>query len=342
MRTRRIHPVMMLLAALTVVLVTDVVHAQVRKDRVVLQEATRTRRISGRVLEETWKEVTVDTDDDGVADNTYEADRVRRIEYANRPRYMLEGILLSRKPAQLIVKLSRAYVDDATPRHIRQHAYHDIAEAHAKLARTDASELPKAVEAYEKLFREIPDTRYAVSGRIELGNLLLEMGKGDQAVRQFNALTSGKFGRENARLGKLRVARVELALKRFNRAEKLLGELEASAAGTSAEVDQEVKLLRGRSMVGQAKYDEAYRTVTGVLSEKPSGKVKGMAYCVLGDLFAGRGKSKTALTAYLKVSMMYPETDSTERARAGKEAVRLLKELGRTEQAGELAKQLSE
>ena len=89
---------------------------------------------------------------------------------------------------------------------------------------------------------------------------------------------------------------------------------------------QEVKLLGARSMVGQGKYDEAYRAVTGVLSGKPSGKIRGMAYCVLGDLFAGRGQPKIALTAYLKVAMMYPETDSAERARAGKEAVRLLTE----------------
>ncbi|HUW56338.1 MAG TPA: tetratricopeptide repeat protein [Planctomycetota bacterium] len=329
-----------ILAVVVGVLTAEVLCAQEKKDQVVLQEEARTRRISGRVLEETWKTVTVDTDWDGVADGIYEADKVRRIEYADRPRYMLEAILLKRKPPELIVKLGRAYMDDATPRHIRQHAYYDIADAWARIARTDVTELPKAVEAYEKLFREIPDSRYAVTGRIELGNLLLEMGKGDEAIRQFEALTSGKFGAENARLGKLRVARAELALKRYDRAEKILSSLATSTP--DVELNQEVKLLSARSMVGQGKYDEAHRTVTAVLAQKPTEKVRGMAYCVLGDLFAGRGQPKVALTAYLKVSMMYPETDSTERARAGAQAVRLLEELGRTEEAKELKRSLSE
>lgn len=336
------HLKTLLLTVLAAALWTEAVWAQRRKDRVVLQEKARTRRITGRVLAETWKSVKLDKDDDGVADETYEAERVRRIEYANRPRYILEAILLKREPRKLIVKLARAYVDNVTPKHILQHAYYDIAAAHARLARTDATELPKVLEAYGKLFGEIPDTRYAITGRIELGNLLLELGKGDEAIRQFEVLATGKFGPEIAQVAKLRVARAELALKRFDRAEKLLSELATSTKGTHPELSQEVKLLASRSMVGQKKFDEAYRSISGVLSEKPSRKILGMAYVVLGDLFAERGQHRTALTAYLKVSLMYPETDSVERSRAYKQAARMLEKLGRADQAKELRKQLEE
>ena len=331
------HVKTLILTVLAAGMAATAVYAQKRKDRVVFKDK---RAISGQVLKETWKSVELDRDDDGVADKVYKSDEVDYVKYGTQPRYMLEGILLRRQPRKLIVKLARAYQDDTTPKRVLQHAYYEVAEACASLARTDVRELPKAVEAYEKLFRDIPDTWYAVSGRIELGNLLVELGKGDEAIRQFDVLATGKFGPEIARLGKLRVARAELALKRFGRAESLLSELATSTRGTHPELSQEVKLLASRSMVGQKKFDEAYRSINAVLAEKPSKKILGMAYVVLGDLFAERGRPRTALTAYLKVPLMYPETDSAERSRAYKQAARILKELGRTDEAKELRQQL--
>jgi len=255
---------------------------------------------------------------------------------------MLEAILLKRKPKELVVKLRRAYNDDATPKHVLQHAYYQITEAYAAQARTDPGVLPQAVAAYERLFRDIPDSRYAVTGRVELGNLLLAQGKAEQAVRQFNALATGNFGPEVTRRSKLLVARVEMSLKRYDRAETLLAELAGSTGPKEVGLSQEVKLLRSRALVGQQKFDEAYRGVEAVLAANPSKKVLGMAYCVLGDLFAARGLYTTALTAYLKVPLMYPEADAPEGMRAIEQARKMLRKLGRTEEAKTLDKQIEQ
>jgi len=337
---RRLQIILAMLV--TTALAAGPVFAQQRNDIVVLQGKTGTQKVSGRVLAETWKSVLLDRDHDNRADVEYDAAQVRRVEYGNRPRYMVEAILLKRKPNELIAKLTRAYVDETTPKYVLQHAYYDIAAAYAELADKDADELPKAVQAYERLFRDIPDTKYAVTGRIELGNLLLGAGRTEEASRQFKALADGPFGEKVAREGKLMTARAELALKRFDRAEKLLAELATSAKAEDAESLQEVKLLRSRSLIGQKKYDEAYKNVETVLSEGPSNKVLGMAYCVLGDLFAERAADETALTAYLKVLVMYPETDAAEAGRARKQACLILDKLGRTEEAETLKRSVVE
>ena len=315
---------------------------QGNQDVVVLADTKGTQRVTGTVLKETWQTVEVDRAGSGKADVAYETDQVRRIEYANQPRYMIDARLLKRNPKELIDKLSRAYVDDSTPNYVLQHAYYQIAATYAELAKTDAAMLPKAVEAYDKLFSKIPDTRYAVTGRIELGNLLLDKGQGDQAIKQFKILADGGYGPKVARQGKLMVARMQMSLKQFDQAEKLLSDLATGGVGESAEFAQEVKLLRSRSLVGHKKFEEAYRDIQAVLADKPTERMLGMAYGVLGDLFAAKGLYKTALTAYLKVPMMYGAADDTEKVLAVEQACLMLEKLGRAEEARTLKKQLGE
>ncbi len=313
-----------------------------QKDAVILVQKTGTSRATGTVLSETWKGVELDKDGDGRADVTYDIDQVVRVDYGKFPRYLLDARLLKSKPKELIEKLSRAYADDATPMKILQHAYYDLAKVYADEAKADASQLPKAVDAYNKLFTKMPDTRYAVSGRIELGSLELGLGKNDQAVATFRDLAEGGFGPSVSRRGLLLMARAQLSGGCYEDAERSLTKVAEGLKMDETEMAREVKLLKGRSLVGQKKFDEAWRAVAEVLALNPSKKTLAIAYGVMGDYFAAKGDSRAALTAYLKVPLMYGEADAVEKAEALHQAAEMLKKLGRAKDVDLLTRSAGE
>jgi len=326
-----------LLIAVVAAFVAGEACAQERKDTV---RFTNKSAVSGRVLRDTWETVEVDRNGDGAPDKAYPGESVERVDYAN-PLYVLQGQLRLSKPAGLIrwyTVTHNVYEDTDLPKHVRQQVYYDVANAYVALARGgDAGMLPKAAAAFERLFREVPDTRYAVRGRKELGSLYLEMGKSREAVREFEVLASGKYGAKVAQLSKLLVARVELTLRRWQRAERLLSDLSKSGAVAKGEPAQEVALLRSRALVGQKKLPEAYAGIDTVLAGNPSRRILGMAYRVLGDYFVARRQAKTALTAYLKVVLMYASaTDNAERTHCAAQAATLLTKLGRGDLAAKL------
>jgi predicted negative regulator of RcsB-dependent stress response len=301
-----------------------------KKDGVTLvQKGGATTRVTGTVLSETWKGVELDKNGDGQADASYDIDQVLRVEYARRPQYLTEAQKLSYPPRELIDKLTRAYNDDSTPMNVLQHAYYLIAKSWAELAKADPSQLPKAVDAYNKLFTKMPDTRYAVSGRIELGSLQLSFGKPDQAVATFRTLAEGGFGPAVTRRGRLLMARAQLSGGSYEDAERSLTLVAEGLKMNETEMAQEVKLLKSRSLVGQKKFDEAWRGITEILAQNPSKKTLAMAYGVMGDYFAAKDDHRTALTAYLKVPLMYGEADAVEKAEAVRQAGEMLKKLGR-------------
>ena len=322
---------------------TSVAYAQERDDTVRYRSADKIERLSGHVLRETWRSVDVDTDDDGRADYTIPGEQVRQVTYGNIPLYILSaGLQKTRNPgkfAEMLAGPKGIYEDTTTPKRVLQHAYYDVALAYAHLAREgEPGMLAKAEQAFQKLFTDIPDTRYIVEARLELGKLYLEMGESEKAVRQFKLLSEGDYGPQVKLLSRLMAARVDLSLKRWSDAEATLASIRVTGA-----LAEEVELLRCRVLVGQGKLDEAGRRAADVLAKTESRKVLGMAYAVLGDYFAARGRNETALAAYLKVLLMYGEdTDTADRAHALQEAKSLLVKLGRTDEVAGLEKRIGQ
>lgn len=299
------------------------------RDRVTITQRGGTTSVTGTVLSETWKGLELDKDGDGRADVVYEIDQVVKVDYVKLPRYLLDARLLRSKPKELIAQLMRAYNDDATPARILQHAYYEIAKACANEAAADPAQLPKAAEAYNKLFAKTPDTRYAVTGRVELGMLQLGMGKPEQAIATFRELADGAFGPAVARRGRLLMARAQLSSGNYADAERSLTLVAEGLKMNETEMAQEVKLLKGRSLVGQKKFDAAWATVNEILAANPSNKIVAMAYGVMGDYFAAKGDFRAALLAYLKVPLMYGDADAVENAESTRQACEMLKQLGR-------------
>ena len=315
--------------------------AQVKTDRVYLRSGDT--RYNIRVVEETWKGILVDNNNDGKADIRYKPAQVKYVQYGGEPRYMTDARLhknpdtgVIREPQQTVRKLTPIYTDTDVPARIRQHAYRDVALSYLQMAQTEDKYLNKAVEAYEKLFRDVPDTVYAVTGRFELAERLIEKKRTDDAMKTLKPVVDGKFGTTPAVRAKLILSRLMLSDRRFPEAEKLLGDLVAEKSLEDPKLRYEIRLMMYRAMIEQKKFDESFKGIEGVLAEKPGKEVLGMAYGVLGDHFAARGRLKTALTAYLKVIMMYPETGPLDRARARRESIRILEKLERREDADRL------
>ncbi len=324
-----------LLAALLAAAFTPgVASAQMKKDTVILNKKVGDRKeYSGRVLSEDWKTTELDTDGDGRADKTFQTADVDHIEYNvdHQPKYMVEAKLLKTKdPKQYMEKLSRAYNDDATPKFVLQHAYYNIARTATDLAKTEPAMAASAIDAWQKLFARVPDTRYSIAGRQELGAFLLAQGKNDAALKAFKELADGPYGPAVAQSAKMMMARTEMESKHYPEAERLLTQAAAGIKLTDTEALQEVKMLQCRAIIGQKRLDDAYAMITATLGEKAApNKTLGMLYSVMGDYFAAKGNYKAALTAYLKVPLMYPETDAVEKASSIRLACSMLEKLGR-------------
>lgn len=326
-----------LLTLLATLVAAPSVCAQERKDTVRYRRGDKIHRVSGRVLRDTWQSVDVDTDEDGEVDQRIPGAQVRQVTYGKLPMYILNANLQkSRNPKKFVEVLTEKqsiYDDATTPKGVLQYAYYDVALACARLARAgEPGMLAKTEQAFGKLFTDIPDTRHIVNARLELGKLCLELGESEKAVRQFKTLAEGNYGPKVVLLSKLMAARVDLSLKRYADALATLRTIRATGA-----LAEEVELLHCRALVGQKKLDEARTRTVKVLSNTESRKVLGMAYCVLGDYFAARGRHETALTAYLKVLLMYgDDTDTADRSRALKEAKSMLARLWRAAEAKDL------
>jgi predicted negative regulator of RcsB-dependent stress response len=311
---------------------------QPTKDKVLLKSGQSV--VGVVVTRETWEGVEVEKE--GGAKQTYKYDDVEKVSYGAPPRtpkYLMDGQLLKREPKKLIDTLSRAYVDDSTPKCIRQHAYILVAQACGDLAKTGKGDVAKAVEAYDKLFTDIPDTCYAVTGRFDLANLLIELGQPDKAVKPLEVIASGKFGAKATREAKLLIAAADVKAKKYAEAEKLFADL-AKEPAEDAEFKQQLELMRCRCQVEQKKLDEGYKGVMAVLAGKPSNKSLGKAYNILGDILAERGRYQEAATAFLKVPYMYPEAGVPEQVYAYQHAMEMFDKLGRAEDVKELKKEL--
>ena len=333
--TRGTH---ILLTGVLVAALTGLAGAQQpTRDKVLLKSG---QSIVGVVVtKETWEGVEYDKDG---AKQTVKSDEVDKVSYGAPPRtpkYLFEGKLLTREPNKLIEQLSRAYVDDSTPKCIRQHAYVLVAQAYGDLAKAGKGDPAKAIEAYDKLFTDIPDTVYAVTARLDLANLLMGVNQPEKAMKPLETLATGKYGTKAAREAKLLMAEAAVKAKKFAEAEKLFAELSKEPAD-DPDFKTQLELMQCRCQVEQKKLDEAYKGVMTVLGGKVSKKSLGRVYNILGDILAGRGRHQEAATAYLKVPYMYPEAGTSEQVYAYQHAAEMFDKLGRPEDVKELKSEM--
>ena len=284
------------------------------RDRVVL---TNGERLSGSVLKESWKGIELDKDMDGTADVVYKLEEVEELVYGDRPKYMEEAGKLRGKPestTEYINTLKRAYFDRATSKWQLQHAYYELAKQYEELSARDDQYLPKALDAYQKLLDDIPETRYALQLRMDLGEMFLSRGELERSRKNFQGLIGGGFGREIETLARFRQAQTYLLQDDPDGATKVLNQLDAG------ELDglnrAKLTVLTAEVLLGRGRYDEAFDALLKVLSRESPRAIQPEVYVALGDVFRVRGRPEDAMLAYLRAYLMYDKVDSVTQARA--------------------------
>lgn len=321
-----------------------------RRDEVTL---TNGERLTGKVLSESWKGLELDRDLDGQTDTTYPLKDVKQAVYGEQPRYMLDATLLQSNPEksqEYIDALRRAYVDRVSSKWILQHAYYGIARRYEELAATDEKYVPMALEAYEKLLTDIPDTRYVVQVRTNLGQLFLYRGEMDKARQMLSALLGRGFGDGVEAEVRMLQAQTYLLDNRIDEADKLLDQINADRLADGA-AKQRLAVLAADVQVARHEYEPAFDALAKVLSQNPDKRICAESYAVLGDLFRLRGRYEEALLAYLRVRFVYGEAEPSTgvapaepatQARALVGATQCFRKLNRTEDAGKFRDEVKE
>lgn len=285
-----------------------------RRDQVLL---TNGERLSGKVLKESWKGVQLDKNMDGTTDVVYKLEEVKEVVYGNKPKYLGEAGKLRGKPestTKYINTLKRAYFDRATSKWQLQHAYYELAKQYEELSARDDQYLPKALDAYQKLLDDIPETRYALRLRMDLGEMFLSRGELEKSRKNFQGLIGGGFGQKIETLASFRQIQTYLLQDNPDGAAKVLNRLDADKLDglNRAKLD----VLSTEVLLGRGRYDEAYDALLKILSRENSGAIQPEVYVVLGDVFRMRGQPEDAMLAYLRTHLMYKKVDSITHARA--------------------------
>jgi predicted negative regulator of RcsB-dependent stress response len=306
-----------------------------------LVELTSGAKLSGKVIEESWKGLKLDKDLDGKSDETIELDKVKTVTYGDRPDYLVKAILLvgkTDKQQEYIEALSRAYFDKNTSKWQLQHAYYKIAQEYEKLSVTDEQYVAKALDAYQKLLDDIPDSRYAPQLRMNLGDLFLARGELDRARKNFQGAIGSGFTADIETRARIRQAQTFLLENKPDQAETTLNQV--PAAGLSPLNAAELTVLKADVLTTRGQYDKAYDMLLGVITDKKAAAIEPEAYEVLGDIFRLQNKNEEALLAYLRVHLMYGDVDAVAHARALVGAVKAANRLNRKEQARALQEEL--
>jgi tetratricopeptide (TPR) repeat protein len=290
-----------------------------------------------KVLKESLRGVEVDKDLDGRSDITYSLKQVKEIKYGDEPQYLRDARLDKNKPGaaqKYIDALKNAYTDSATSKWILQHAYYEIARKYEEMATTDDKFQDEAVKAYEKLLNDIPESRYAVQVRFNLAEMNLYRGEAEQARKVLDALIGKGYGSEAENQARLLQARSFLLVMQGEEAEKALAQIKDDEV-KDAELRHRLDVLRAASQAARGNLDTAYAALVKVIdaAAPTEDSVRAEAYAVIGDLLKQRGRSEEALLAYLRVYFMYPDADTTTRARALVGATLCLKRMNRVEDA---------
>ena len=302
-----------------------------RRDAVTLQSG---QRVTGRVLKESWKGVELDQDLNGVVDETYKLSEVQNVNYGDKPKYLEEAAQLRDKPDKVkeyINTLKRAHFDQNTSKWLLQHAYYDLAKEYEKLALTDEEYISKVLEAYEKLLEDIPDSRYALQLRGDLGELFLARGDMARARKNYQALIGGGFGDVVENRARFRMAATYLLEGKADGVAELVEPLKNKELG---KVDQaKLKVIQAEVLMAQGRYADAHGLLVKTLGEGGPKSSEPAIYLALGDVLSRTGGNEAALLAYLRVHLMYQDVEGLTQARALLGATRMCRRLNRKDDA---------
>jgi hypothetical protein len=200
-----------------------------------------------------------------------------------------------------------------------------IAEVTALMAQDDALKRDRPGEALRlrddaiKLLTEFktlhPDFWTIVPALKTLARLQEDSGNAEDAAKTYEAL-AGVDGvpKELKQESEILVGRLLLRGSKYDAAEKRLTKLADKLSEGDAQKPF-VQAYLAEAKIGQNKFDGVAKDLDGVIKGTNDGRLRGVAYNLLGDLHRKSGKMEDAFWAYLRVDALYND-DAEEQAKA--------------------------
>jgi predicted negative regulator of RcsB-dependent stress response len=299
--------------------------------------------VTGAVIKESWRGVEIDTDGDGQANATYPLSQVVKVNYGNDhyPLYLSKAKLLAHakgKEQEYLDEMQEAYRDRETSPWVLQHAYYDIAQKYMEMAQKEDKYLPLALQAYDKLLTDIPETRYAPEVRLNEANMFFQRGELDEAHKRLAPLYGKGFDPAIEARGLMLDVQILLLGDKPDQAETVLGKVSPTLA--DAHLKSIMIVLRAEVQIAKKQFDPAYQALVKVVADKTDDSVKAEACAALGDLLRLNARPEDALLAYLRAKLMYKDVDPFTQARILVGAIECCDKLERQDKAREFREEI--
>jgi tetratricopeptide (TPR) repeat protein len=259
-----------------------------RADTIHMQDGSRLENV--RVLKESLKEVEYRVARVSVP-QTMEAAKVRSIEYSSTPSEYKEGLTKLEEGA---LGLAAGYFlaaaeDEEVSRHVR---------ADARVRQADAlnenGDLQQAIEAYDLLLREHPDTRHLARALLGRGKALLRAQRVDEARQAFETLKSEATAKG---LGERYALEAEFhllwILQQQGKGEQAVKGYEAlldRAGGSYQGIANKCSVRLGRAKLEAGRLDEAKALFQDIIDSRLEMDARDVA----AESFIGRGRCRFA------------------------------------------------
>ncbi len=308
-------------SAATLLLVLSSPRAAQETDTVYLRDGNTE---GGKVLEEGWSGVSLQPEHG--AKKIVPWSSVQSVDYFDAPEDLDNGLAtLAAGNAERALELFQSVlaIEESRPMIVQQALFYS-AFSEQRLGKGE-----EALAGYAKLLQDFPKGRYL---RLAAENLLdLHLGKSDVAAARaaLDKLTQGAKGAEGVEaLLQLLEARLLEGQGQLAPARERYAALEA-LAGAPADLVQEGKLGRARTLLRDGKGVEAEPLLRALIAESQSPRVQSGAWNGLGQIQSSEGRTKKdserileGLYAYLRTVVQYKplpgeSTEEYERALDG-------------------------
>lgn len=298
--------------------------------------------ITGRFVELTRDQVVVSQNQ---GPRSYTLNEVRFIQLPGEPREMMDIRQASKRGAheQVIEDLGKIAPADLKTEALRQEVDFYRALALSKLAESGSGDAREAGKALLDYLSANANGHHFYDANEATGDLLVSMGRFDQAPRYYSALASAPWPDAKVRaavaIGRSLQAqgKHQEAIAQFDEATKIDADGKAAESMVLA-----AQIGKAKSNLELGNVDEGIQSLRKLVQTAPAEDVAShaLAYNALGEAYQKQGKVKEALYAYLHTDVLYNQA-ADQHAEALYHLKDLWREVNREERAKEAAEMLS-
>ncbi len=262
---------------------------------------------TGRLTKFTPEELTLES---GSTEKTFPVNEVDVVTFDLEPTELAQGRAAARagRYEQALAFLDRVSQQELRrPEMVQDYEFYKALAA-AKLALAGSGSIAEAGRAMLVFEKSNKNSFHYFEACETLGDLLVALGKFDQAEAYYNKVAEAPWSEYKMRAGIL-VGRALVGQKRFDHAAQKFDEVLAMrASGKDADrAKLAASLGKASALGGAGKTDEAVKLIDEIIAkaDPENQEIHARAYDVLGNCYRAAGKKKDAIIAFLHVDLLY-------------------------------------